>query len=212
MTTPSETRILLLRHAETSAPDRFHGCESDVGLSDRGLAQARQAATEIARVRPTALYCSALRRARETADAIAAVCGLPPRIAPELHERRMGPLSNTPREQSWAVYEEARRRWTAGELDHTHEGGESFAAVRDRVVPSLGAIADRHPGETVVVVAHGVVIRVLLCSLAAGLDPSRFADLPIDYVGIYALRRDETGWTLENDPPAERRTTDPSPW
>ena len=34
------TRILLARHAETAAPDRFHGAESDIALSDQGREQA----------------------------------------------------------------------------------------------------------------------------------------------------------------------------
>ncbi len=38
------TRVLLLRHAETAAPDRFHGAESDIGLGARGFLQAEAVA------------------------------------------------------------------------------------------------------------------------------------------------------------------------
>src|SRR5215218_4116843 len=108
--TSSETRVLLLRHAETSAPDRFHGAESDIGLGPAGQLQAEAAAQALRSFRPEALYCSAMRRARETAEPIARACGLVPQVVAALHERRMGPLSGRPREEGWEAYVEARTR------------------------------------------------------------------------------------------------------
>src|SRR4051812_252326 len=149
--TSSETRVLLLRHAETSAPDRFHGAESDVGLGPAGLLQAEAAARSLRPLRPAVLYCSAMRRAIETAEPIERACGLVSRVVEALHERRMGPLSGLPRDEGWDAYVEARTRWMAGDLEYTHEGGESYADIRRRAVPALLAIAERHRGETVVV-------------------------------------------------------------
>src|SRR5262245_674920 len=88
-----ETRVLLLRHAETAEPGRFHGAESDVGLGAWGHRQAELVAAELARLNPSALYCSAMRRARETAEPIARAGGLEPQVIESLHERKMGPLS-----------------------------------------------------------------------------------------------------------------------
>ena len=48
MPDPPVTRVLLLRHAETAAPDRFHGAESDVDLGDRGSRQAEAVAPGLA--------------------------------------------------------------------------------------------------------------------------------------------------------------------
>lgn len=189
------TRVLLLRHAETSAPDLFHGAESDVGLGEAGRVQALSVAGILAGQRPDALYCSAMRRARETAEAIARQCHLVPQVIEDLHERRMGPLSGQTREAGWAVYQEAKTRWTAGDLDHTHEGGESYAEILRRVVPIFETLAARHPGQTVVVVAHGVVIRVVLSSLVDGYGPADFGRIPIDHVGVNDLRWNGTSWT-----------------
>lgn len=191
------TRVLLLRHAETAQPDRFHGAESDVGLGDAGRAQADRVAVELARLHPNALYCSAMQRARATAEPIAKACGLAPQIVASLHERRMGPLSGQSREEGWSTYEEAKRRWMAGELTHTHEGGESYAAIRDRVVPAFQALTERHRGQTIVVVAHGVVIRVLLSSLVHGFTPADFGRIPIDNVGVNDLRWDGSTWSVQ---------------
>jgi probable phosphoglycerate mutase len=192
-----ETIVLLIRHAETAAPDRFHGAESDVGLGERGRRQAEAVADVLARRRPAAIYSSCMRRALETAELIARACGRPVEVADGLHERRMGPLSGRRRDEGWAAYAEAKGRWMAGQLDFTHEGGESYAAIRRRAVPAFQALAERHPGETIVVVAHGVVIRVVLTSLLEGHSPADFERIAIDYVAINDLRHDGSRWWAE---------------
>jgi 2,3-bisphosphoglycerate-dependent phosphoglycerate mutase len=189
-----ETRVLLLRHAETSAPDRFHGAESDVGLGERGRRQAEAVAEILAAEGPDALYSSAMRRALETAEPIGRAAGLVPQVVETLHERVMGPLSGRRREEGLDTYVEAKRRWMAGDLDFTHEGGESFASIRRRVVPALRALARRHPGQTIVVIAHGVVIRVALTSLIEGYGPEDFDRIGIANTGVNDLRTDGERW------------------
>jgi probable phosphoglycerate mutase len=212
-TAADPARILLLRHAETAAPALFHGAESDVPLGDRGREQARAVAAQLAARRPAAVYSSALARAVQTAGPIAEAAGAPHRVVPELHERRMGPLSGVPREEGWAAYEAARARWAEGDLDATHEGGESFAQIRDRVLPPFRRIAAAHPGETVVVVAHGVVIRVLLISLLDELTPADFAAIPIDFCAVHELHGQGDAWRRLADPAAGRDPgRDPEAW
>src|ERR1700677_1512256 len=97
------TRILLARHAETSAPDRFHGAESDIGLSARGFQQAEELGRWLKDADPKALYCSAMQRAVDTAAPIGRACGLEPVIISTLHERRIGHLSGVSREEGWAI-------------------------------------------------------------------------------------------------------------
>lgn len=191
---PNETRILLLRHAETAEPSYFHGAESDVGLGDAGHRQAAEVAPRLAAAAPSAVYSSGMRRARETGQAIAAACSLELRILDALHERKMGPLSGVARADGWPHYAEAMKQWMAGDLHYTHEGGESYAQIRERVVPPFRALARRHVGETIVVVAHGVVIRVLLTSILEDIPPSRFDWIGIGFVAVNDLRWDGRRW------------------
>jgi broad specificity phosphatase PhoE len=200
------TRVLLLRHAETAAPHLFHGAESDIGLSLRGAEQARRVAERIRRERPDAVYSSGMRRAAETARAIAEECGLPPLEWPGLHERRMGPLSGVPREAGWSAYEEAKTHWIAGRLDRTHAGGESFAAMSDRVTAAFRALLDREAGRTVVLVAHGVVNRVLLASMLDGHSHADFDRITIDFVAVHDLRWDGATLQLADVWPGEPNT------
>jgi broad specificity phosphatase PhoE len=190
--------LLLARHAETSAPDRFHGAESDVGLSQWGARQAELLGESLKHVAAVAVYCSPLRRARDTAAAIGRACELEPTVIVALHERRIGSLSGQARDEGWAIYAESKQRWNAGDLEHSHPGGESYADIQRRVVPVFEQLAARHVGETVVVVAHGVVIRVALTTLVSGFHPSLFDQIGIDFASVNDLWYDGMGWTVRS--------------
>jgi broad specificity phosphatase PhoE len=205
----TETRVLLLRHAETSEPDRFHGAESDVGLGERGFEQAETVAQTLAALAPQALYSSGMRRSLETAGVIARVCDIPVQVVGSLHERRMGPLSGVARELGSMTYQETKARWMAGDLEATHEGGESFRQIRDRVLPEFLKIAAASRGTTVIIVAHGVVIRVLLATLVEGYRPADFDRISIDFVAINVLRWDGARWSLAEFEPPARNPDDP---
>lgn len=193
----AETRILLLRHAETAAPDSFHGSESDIPLGERGFQQAEAGASPLAAFRPDFLASSAMLRARQTAAPIAAACGFADwEILPALHERHMGDLAGQPRAMGWGLYAESMERWEQGDLDHTHEGGESYRQLQARVVPVFLDLASRHAGKTGIVVAHGVVIRVLITCLAEGYTPADFTRIPIEHVAPNDLRFDGKTWRV----------------
>jgi 2,3-bisphosphoglycerate-dependent phosphoglycerate mutase len=189
------TRMLLARHAETAAPDRFHGAESDIGLSEFGARQAGRLAEYLSTQGAAAVYSSAMRRAVDTAKLIAEACKVEPIPIAALHERRIGPLSGLSREEGWAMYAASKTRWVDGDLDHTHEGGESYNDIRRRIVPVLEELSARHAGETIIVIAHGVVIRVALTSLLVGARPSNFDRFAIDFASVNDLRFDGRSWT-----------------
>ena len=188
-----------MRHAETAAPEFFHGAESDIGLSTWGDTQSVRVAEFLRDEAPKtrAVYCSGMRRAQATARPIAEAFALPLRIVPELHERKIGPLSGLPREQGWETYLRAKNEWVHGNLEATHEGGESYQQIRQRVLPVFEEITGRHRGETIVIVVHGVVIRVLLCSLLSDHGPADFDRVAIDFASINDLRLEVEGWRAE---------------
>ena len=190
------TRVLLARHAETAAPDRFHGAESDIGLSALGARQAELLGESLKTIAPDAVYSfrDAERSTRQSHDRprLQSEAGLDRRGS---HERRIGPLSGLSRDEGWSIYAASRSRWIEGDLDHTHEGGESYTDVRRRVVPILQELTARHSEQTVIIIAHGVVIRVILTSLLAGSHPSEFDRFAIDFASVNDLRFDGKVWT-----------------
>jgi probable phosphoglycerate mutase len=189
------TRVYLLRHAETANPLVFHGAESDVGLSERGQRQAEAIALHFAAKSPHVVVSSNMLRARATALPIARACGLSLQIEPDLHERRVGGLSGTPTGDPESGWSETARRWASGETGYTTDGAESFDAIRGRVLAAWQRVTQEHAGQTVVMVAHGIVCKVLLLSLLRGYSVADWPRLgPIPNVGVSELVEMDGVW------------------
>jgi probable phosphoglycerate mutase len=161
-------RILLIRHAETARPDLLHGSESDIDISPRGQRQALALAQTLIPEQADALVCSNMLRARRTAGAIAEATGLTPTIEQRLHERAVGILSGQVKSVVKRLWPETVRRWRSGETAYTTEGAESIDDIRTRVLPVWAQLAEQHAGKKLIVVAHGMVIRVLLLTILHG--------------------------------------------
>jgi len=189
------TRVFVLRHGESADPSVFHGAESDVGLSERGRRQAEAVAPVLAAQAPAAVVSSAMRRARDTAAPIAAACGLPVLLEPLLHERRVGALSGTPFGSSEGVWPDTLRRWVAGETSFAPPESESFDHVRHRVLPVWERLIHTYAGRCLVIVAHGVVCKVLFLSVLPGFSVADWHRLgPIRNAALRELEGDAGRW------------------
>ena len=138
------TTLLLIRHGETdwNASGRLQG-HTDRPLNEYGRRQAAELAERLRGDGVGALYSSDLTRARETAEIVASRLGLPVVLDPDLRERNWGSWEGlTPAERSGVDFE--------GETPEEH---------RERTFRAIGRIAERHPGERVVVVTHGGSMR-----------------------------------------------------
>ena len=190
------TTIWLTRHAESADPTVFHGAESNIGLSALGHRQAAAAAAWFRELNPCAVVSSAMIRARETAGPIAAACGVPHLIEPDLHERRVGALGGTSFSSQSGPWHDTIHRWMAGDTAYTTPGAESFDELTARLIPAMERIANRFPDGRVVVVAHGVVCKVLLLSLLEGKSPSDWQTLgKVMNLSTSELRFDGKTWT-----------------
>ncbi len=129
-------------------------------LSARGRAQALAVAERFADLGVAAVYASALRRARETADAIAAVAGVEVRTETGLREISIGSTDDSMplgARLAWLAMVALRDgSWTG------IPGTEPSAHVRARILSTLDTIAARHGGERVAVVSHAGAINAAL--------------------------------------------------
>jgi broad specificity phosphatase PhoE len=200
------TRVLLLRHAESSDPAVFHGAESDVGLSEHGRRQAEAVASVIAAERPTAVIASAMRRAVATAQPIATACAVPLRLEPALHERRVGELAGTSTRDGDGLWPCTLRRWLDGDTAHAPPGAESFDDIRARVLPIWQRLTQEFAGQTLAIVAHGMVCKVLPLTLLPDWSVADWKRMgPMHNVAISELVLQAAGWyavQLNQVPPA----------
>jgi broad specificity phosphatase PhoE len=147
--------LLLARHGETDW-NRTHRWQGFTGppLNDTGRRQAEELASRLADI--DAIYSSDTERARETAEIAAARLGVPVTQDARLREVNFGEWEGLTRQEINERYEGAFSRWDACELAEP-SGGESDAAMAERVLEALSEIGSRHSGRVLVVTSGGPI-------------------------------------------------------
>ncbi|BCJ51594.1 phosphoglycerate mutase [Actinoplanes sp. NBRC 14428] len=154
------TRLIVWRHGNTdwNAEGRVQG-QSDVPLNALGGQQAVDAAELLVRLRPAALISSDLRRAADTAAALAALTGLSVTHDERLRERHFGSWQGLTMAEVARTRPDEHARWKAG-ADVVGGGVETLDDLGKRVADALQAAADAVPaGGTAVVATHGAAAR-----------------------------------------------------
>lgn len=190
------TRILAIRHGETAwnRDTRIQG-HIDIPLNERGLWQARRAAEALRDEPIAAVYSSDLARAHATAQAIAAARGLPVHTHAGLRERHFGRFEGKTWSEIETGWPDEALAWRKRVPDFAPEGGENLLTLRERIANTVHELAARHPGEQVVMVAHGGVLDVLY-RLATGQDIQAPRTWTLDNAGINRLLWTPEGLTL----------------
>ena len=165
--------LLLVRHGETdwNAEGRLQG-HTDRPLNDTGRRQARALADRLAGDGVAAVYASDLSRARETAEIVAERLGLPVGVDPDLRER------------DWGNWEGL----TGAERDLVEQVGEAQDAHGERVLRAIHRIAERHPGERIVVVTHGGSLRRIQLAVVGMALPV------VDNCAVWAVAYEDGGF------------------
>lgn len=162
-TADAPTTLILVRHGQTDSNIRglLHG-QTDVPLTERGIAQAHLVAARLGREDGiAALYTSPLERARHTADIIGATIDRQPAPHPGLMEIHFGVAEGLTFEEVLARHPElGLSEDMEPAADLVWPGGESRHQFRLRVTETLHGLLDAYRGEKIVVVAHGGVISV----------------------------------------------------
>lgn len=187
-------RLLVVRHAETdwNRERRYQGW-SDRPLSPTGRVQAEAVASALAGTALGAVYASPLRRAMETAAAIAGRHGRPVTPHGGFKEMGFGRWEGLTTEEARAVEPALYQAWLDTPHLVTAPDGESLIAVRERVVQGLEALRRAHADEVVCVVTHAIAARIVILE-ALGLDLERIWALHVSTTGISELEfRDD--WT-----------------
>ena len=160
------TNIVLVRHGETvwHAENRYAG-RTDVALTEHGREQAQRLALWAAGAGLDAIWCSALSRARETAEAAALATGHVARVDERLVELDFGRGEGLTSRDMQEEFPEALAAFRADPAQHHLPGGENPHSAVERAIACLRDIAAEHPSGRVLVVAHTTLLRLTLCHL-----------------------------------------------
>jgi len=161
---------------------------SDPRLTALGRTQASAVAERLSRERVHRVVSSDLARARETAAPIAASLGLPADADARFREMHYGEWEGKTQEVITAEYGTEWEALTKPTADFRAPGGESLQELRERVHDGYLDVVRAHPDETVVVVAHGNAIQMLLGAL-----------LGLPYENSWRFQLHNTGITLIRD-------------
>ncbi len=158
--TPAPTTVFLVRHGVTGTTGKvLPGRAPGLHLSPRGREQAERVAQRFAELTtpPSAIYASPLERTRETAAPLARTLGRRVAINRGLIECDFGDwtgasLASLRKKPEWRAVQHAPSTFR-------FPNGESFTEMQLRMWTTLEGLAQRHRGESLVVVSHADPIK-----------------------------------------------------
>ena len=177
-------KLYLIRHGETDYNNemRFQG-QIDIPLNRKGIEQAEKVAEFLKDIPLLAIYTSTLQRARTTAEIIGKAKGIKPQETDALREMSFGIWENMNSSNIRKKYAKEWKDFFASPASTTIPKGESMSDVQKRAYPVVQQILDEHPEGDVAFVAHGGIIRVLICTML-GLDLNRAWHLHVGNASI----------------------------
>jgi broad specificity phosphatase PhoE len=161
------TKIILVRHGhvEGISPERFRG-RADLELTADGRRQAEATARRIhASWAPAAIYTSPLSRCRATGAAIGKPFGLSPQSVEGLVDIDYGEWQGLTPQEVGSRWPEELDTWYRAPHWAAIPAGETLQEVLTRTSLVLRQVSGRHPTDTVVVVGHDSVNRVMLLQM-----------------------------------------------
>lgn len=182
------TSLFLLRHAEVETKyHRIFGGQIDMELSPLGHEQAATLAKYLQPRTFDAIYASPMKRAQLTLTPLLAGREVKPVILPGLKEVDFGDWTGLSWSQVKEKFDVSAFEWLSLLERDAIPRAESARTFRTRVEPSAKQILRDHPGQTVAVVCHGGVIRMIL-SILLDLPLSRMASFEIEYASVSHVR------------------------
>ena len=191
------TRMILVRHGETewNRVEHFRG-HADVPLNETGLAQAKAMARRVAAEwRPVAIYSSPLARAVKTSEAVAWHFSLAVQVHPGLIDIDYGQWQGLTPDEARARWPEVIDAWYNAPHTARIPGGETLNELRVRAMRTVNELASRHQGQTVVLVSHTVINRVILLAVL-GLGNDHFWRLRQDTCAINTFEAEGGFFTI----------------
>jgi alpha-ribazole phosphatase len=154
-------RLLLVRHATAEGNGRFQG-QRDVSLTATGRRELRLLCEKCSMHAVRAVYSSDLRRARQTADAVARTFGLDVEVRPELREISFGQWEGLSWDRIARRFPRLASSWIERFPYQAIPGAEPLQHFRKRVAAGVREIVAANQGQCALVVTHAGVIRFTL--------------------------------------------------
>ena len=178
------SKLLLARHGDTrlNSARMFVG-HTDAELSALGRRQVKRLRDRLAAERIDVIYSSDLKRAVATAETIASRHHLDVITCPELREINYGKVEGLTFEEIQRLYPDVAELCLEWNLQLEFPDGESFDEFKQRVSKFLDRLKQHTPEQTILIVAHGGPLRLMVCHLL-GIELWHWRQIHIDLASL----------------------------
>jgi broad specificity phosphatase PhoE len=197
------TILIFIRHGETawsrSKEFRFRG-RVDIPLTDHGILQARATGRRLQNEKIAQVYASPLKRAKDTASEIARMHNLQVLDHPGFIDLNFGTWQGELHEKLKIEQGELYDQWLSSPGTMVFPKGEALVNVRERIESACSDLVTKHPNDTIVIVTHGAVLRVILCFLK-GIGNEHYWDFFMDNCALLIAKFENGYYSIlaEND-------------
>lgn len=174
----AEKGIVLMQHLAHGGKARYLSYLRDVHGIPGSPEESKTDATGL-----SAVYCSNLGRAIQSAEILAEPHNLSPVCKEDLRERSFGLWEGMTFCEIREKYPDEFSAWADNPLAYSPLGGETTVEVRDRVIRAVDSILRDHAGQHVAIVAHGGVNRIILCHIL-GIPLENIFRIEQDYAAL----------------------------
>ena len=181
-----------IRHGEIdSNRKKIYSGRSEEALTETGRRQVKAACCKLSKVDVDAIYCSPLVRTRQTADIIADELNwtTPIHIDECFNELKMGPWEGMAESEVEKQFPNEWAIWNSTPANLSIEGRETLQELQSRVTQGMRNIRQKNNYESVLVVTHVAIIRVLTL-LARGMDLNQYKSISVGNAKIFEIELD----------------------
>jgi len=181
--------VIFLRHgqAKNNIERILTGRTPNIPLTEKGIEQAEKTAKFLEQMNIAAIYSSPIERAKHTAEIVAQHNSLDVTIDDRLIELDMGKFTGVPYDDIFTSHGNVFMKFYNGELEIAHNGVETFAEVKKRILSIVDHVVEKHPDQNVVLVTHMDPIKAML-STVVDLTPTNLFELIIANASLNIFR------------------------
>ncbi|MDR1620120.1 MAG: histidine phosphatase family protein [Clostridiales bacterium] len=195
-------KLIITRHGQTiwNTQLRTQG-RTDIPLNDMGRLQSGRFAALCKPGSVSAIYCSPLQRARETAAIIGDALCLTPRDSRWMLERDFGEWEGRPFSELETLFPRDVESWLHDPAGYTPPGAEPLTGVLSRCIRLIDELKTSHTdAETILLVGHSIPLKLTVMYLV-GMDVSHIHNIVLDnasYTEVELLQTYNRVLTLNN--------------
>jgi alpha-ribazole phosphatase/probable phosphoglycerate mutase len=185
--------MYLARHGEVVNHGVYNG-QTDVDITEVGIRQMERLKDLLKDKNLSAVYSSDLLRARRGAQIVAQPHGLRPESFPQFREVHFGRWQGLSYAEVMERYPLDISQWINDLENFRIPAGESMGDVRNRAIPKLQELIERHRGKEFALICHGALNRIILAE-AIHLPFAHLLRIEQDY-GCLNIIEYTPSWTL----------------